>query len=162
MPGITPPQSSKVDPFLSKYGLFSAIFLVSFSFNLLGQENVFALLDCPVSQVDMFSPCKTQIIPRRQSLHGFFQPWNGMVACDQPKRKVAVTFKARQITVLVNGEVYLRRATHKEIVPDESTWHIDSEAGILEVCVFYVAMDIFCMEESGRVGRSAMGGCAKA
>eukprot|EP00667_Euglena_gracilis_P014077 EG_transcript_14567 len=51
----------------------------------------------------------------------------------QPKRKVAVTFKARQITVLVNGEVYLRRATHKEIVPDESTWHIDSEAGILEV-----------------------------
>eukprot|EP00667_Euglena_gracilis_P007777 EG_transcript_7863 len=56
-----------------------------------------------------------------------------MVACDQPKRKVAVTFKARQITVLLNGEVYLRRATHKEIVPDESTWHIDSEAGILEV-----------------------------
>lgn len=98
----------------------------------------------------------------QQSLRGFFQPWNGMVACDQPKRKVAVTFKARQITVLVNGEVYLRRATHKEIVPDESTWHIDSEAGILEVCVFYVAMDIFCVEESGRVGRSAMGGCAKA
>ncbi len=42
-------------------------------------------------------------------------------------------FKARQITVLVNGDVYLQGEPFREIVPDESTWHIDSEAGILEV-----------------------------
>lgn len=51
----------------------------------------------------------------------------------QPRRKVVVLFKARQVTVLVNGDVYLQGEPFREIVPDESTWHIDSEAGVLEV-----------------------------
>jgi hypothetical protein len=49
------------------------------------------------------------------------------------QRKVVVTFRARQFTVLVNGEIFMQGQTFREIVPDESTWYIHPEAGILEI-----------------------------
>ena len=51
----------------------------------------------------------------------------------QSKRKVVVLFKSRQVNVLVNGEYFLQGYTLQEIVPDEATWHIDTESDILEV-----------------------------
>lgn len=51
----------------------------------------------------------------------------------QPKRKVAVVFRPKRLTVLINGDTYFQGDTMREIVPGESTWHVDAEAGILEI-----------------------------